>query len=145
MYVGESSAVRMRHLNQYLVDGDHLRSLMERALADGLLIWRRARYVASKAAAQEAEARWLQAYDYAWNAKDNGGRKRILTLEQQFSCLCIASGVQLGEERWRPTGSLKRQQEAREAQGRGRRGNGGAAQQGRGRSRQQQQQFIAAR
>ncbi len=44
MYVGETNSVRSRH-QQYAKTGDHLYQLLDTALKDGCVIWRRCQYV----------------------------------------------------------------------------------------------------
>lgn len=60
VYVGESGSILLRHRQQYANDGDHLNELIDQALRDGMLIWRRVCYVSSKETAQNFEARWLE-------------------------------------------------------------------------------------
>ena len=88
-YIGESSSIRRRH-QKYAQTGDHLLAIFDAALKNGCVIWRRCRYVKTKGEAVSKEAKFLQKYDYAWNAQQNG-RKRAVNIVSQRFCLCMSS------------------------------------------------------
>lgn len=62
----------------------------------------------TKEAAVEWEARFLSAFDYAWNARLNG-RKRSLHLQQRWCCFCVAAGVELVEAEYVSPAKLQQQ------------------------------------
>lgn len=62
----------------------------------------------TKEAAVKWEARFLSAFDYAWNARLNV-RKRSLHLQQRWCCFCVAAGVELVEAEYVSPAKLQQQ------------------------------------
>jgi hypothetical protein len=86
-----------QRMEQYGDDGDHIRAYLDAALKDGYLVWRRLKYLKTKELAVSKEAKFLETYDYAWNAKDNGSKRQI-KLKQTYSCCCFCSALEVIEK-----------------------------------------------
>lgn len=89
MYVGHSGSIRTRH-QKYSKTGDHLLQYFDAALKDGCTIWRRCKYVETKEKAIYWEKKFLQKYDYAWNAHHNNRKRKVNIILRSFCC-CMSS------------------------------------------------------
>jgi len=87
VYVGESVNVQNRH-RDYGKDGSSLQGLLKEYIArKHYLLFRRVKHVGSKNIAERWEARFLIAFDYAWNVKLNIARRDI-ELGTMDACCC---------------------------------------------------------
>lgn len=95
VYAGESNNVSRRH-QEYSKTGSQLLELLNDYIgARRFELHRRVRTLPSKAAAERFEAMLLLSYDYAWNAKLNGKKRKDLEVLPVEFCCCFCPCVRI--------------------------------------------------
>ena len=81
VYVGSSNDPKNPRYTQYLRDGSHLSTPMNKALGKDMDIWMRR---VPRKTPGDAEGELLTKFDYAWNQKDQGrDHRRVLEVKQK--------------------------------------------------------------